>query len=119
MPDSKITSARAGRSVTLVGALVNGLLILLKFLAGVFGHSQALIADAVHSVSDLFTDAVVLFGIRIGRKAPDEKHQFGHARIETLASAVVGLALIATALYLGIKASLRKRAIPEVKGGRL
>ena len=106
MPDSKITSARSGRSVTLVGALVNGLLILFKFLAGVFGHSQALIADAVHSVSDLFTDAVVLFGIRIGRKAPDDKHQFGHARIETLASAVVGLALLATALYLGIKASL-------------
>ncbi len=106
MPDSKITSARSGRSVTLVGALVNVLLILFKFMAGVFGHSQALIADAVHSVSDLFTDAVVLFGIKVGRKAPDEKHQFGHARIETLASAVVGLALIATALYLGIKAFL-------------
>ena len=106
MPDPKITSARAGRSVTLVGALINSLLILFKFLAGIFGHSQALIADAVHSVSDLFTDAVVLFGIKIGRKAPDEKHQFGHARIETLACAVVGLALVATALYLGIKASL-------------
>lgn len=105
-PDSKMTSARAGRSVTLVGALVNGLLILLKFFAGIFGQSQALIADAVHSVSDLFTDAVVLFGLRIGQKAPDEEHPFGHARIETLASAIVGLALIATALYLGIEASL-------------
>ena len=105
-PDSKITSARAGRSVTLIGALVNGLLILIKFIAGIFGQSQALIADAVHSVSDLFTDAVVLFGLRIGQKAPDEEHQFGHARIETLASAIVGLALIATALYLGIEASL-------------
>jgi cation diffusion facilitator family transporter len=104
--DSKISSAQAGRSVTLVGALVNGLLILLKFFAGIFGQSQALIADAIHSVSDLFTDAVVLFGIRIGRKAPDEKHQFGHARIETLASAIVGMALIATALYLGIEACL-------------
>jgi cation diffusion facilitator family transporter len=105
-PDSKITSARAGRTVTLMGALVNGLLILLKFTAGIFGQSQALIADAVHSVSDLFTDAVVLVGLRIGQKAPDEEHQFGHARIETLASAIVGLALIATALYLGIEASL-------------
>ena len=105
-PDSKIASARAGRSVTLIGALVNGLLILIKFTAGIFGQSQALIADAVHSVSDLFTDAVVLFGLRIGQKAPDEEHQFGHARIETLASAIVGLALIATALYLGIEASL-------------
>jgi cation diffusion facilitator family transporter len=104
MPESKTESAKAGRSVTLVGALVNAFLILFKFLAGIFGQSQALIADAVHSISDLFTDFVVLLGLRIGRKAPDERHHFGHARIETLASAIVGLALIATALYLGIRA---------------
>ncbi|MFH1489724.1 MAG: cation diffusion facilitator family transporter [Pseudomonadota bacterium] len=95
---------RAGRTVTLTGVLVNAFLILLKFLAGKFGHSQALIADAVHSASDLFTDAVVLFGLKIGRKGPDEKHHFGHARIETLSSAVVGLALIATAVYIGAEA---------------
>jgi len=106
MPESRTQLAKAGRSVTLVGVLVNAFLILFKFLAGVFGHSQALIADAVHSVSDLFTDFVVLLGLRIGRKAPDEEHPFGHARIETLASATVGLALIATALYLGIQAAL-------------
>jgi cation diffusion facilitator family transporter len=106
MSESRIASARSGRSVTLVGALVNAILIVLKFFAGVFGRSQALIADAVHSVSDLFTDTIVLLGLKIGRKAPDEEHPFGHARIETLASAGVGLALIATALYLGIKASL-------------
>jgi divalent metal cation (Fe/Co/Zn/Cd) transporter len=56
VPDPNITSARVGRSVTLVGALVNAILVLLKFVAGILGHSQALIADAVHSVSDLFTD---------------------------------------------------------------
>ncbi len=106
MLESRISPAKAGRSVTLIGALVNGILILFKFLAGVFGQSQALIVDAVHSVSDLFTDVIVLVGLRIGRKAPDEEHPFGHARIETLASAGVGLALIATALYLGIKPSL-------------
>ncbi len=89
-----------------MGVLVNTILIVLKFLAGIFGGSQALIADAVHSVSDLFTDAVVLFGIRMGRKPPDQEHPFGHARIETLASAIVGLALIATAVYLGIEAGL-------------
>lgn len=94
------------RSVTIVGALVNIILILLKFFAGVLGSSQALIADAVHSVSDLFTDVVVLLGIGIGSKPPDDKHHFGHARIETLASTIVGIALIATALYIGIKASL-------------
>ena len=106
MLESMTEPDRSGRSVTLVGALTNAFLILFKFLAGVFGHSQALIADAVHSVSDLFTDAVVLLGLRIGRKAPDEEHPFGHARIETLASATIGLALIATALYLGIEAAL-------------
>lgn len=102
----KTSSAQAGRTVTLVGALINVLLILLKFFAGVFGHSQALIADAVHSISDLFTDLVVLIGLKIGRKAPDESHPFGHGRIETLASSMVGIALIATAVYLGIKSSL-------------
>jgi len=86
--------------------MVNGVLIMLKFAGGIFGQSQALIADAVHSVSDLFTDIIVLVGLRMGRKAPDERHHFGHARIETLASFMVGLALIATALYLGIEASL-------------
>jgi cation diffusion facilitator family transporter len=106
MTASKTSSAKAGRKATLLGLFVNAFLILLKFLAGIFGGSQALIADAVHSVSDLFTDAVVLLGIKIGRKPPDKEHHFGHARIETLASAVVGLALIGTAVYLGIEAAL-------------
>ena len=97
---------RAGQRVTWVGAVANALLVICKFVAGILGHSQALIADAVHSISDLFTDAIVLLGIRIGQKAPDEGHPFGHARVETLASAVVGLALIATAFYLGIEAAL-------------
>ena len=106
MTESKTSSAKAGRNATLLGLFVNAFLILLKFIAGIFGDSQALIADAVHSVSDLFTDAVVLFGIKIGRKPPDKEHHFGHARIETLASAIVGLALIGTAVYLGIEAAL-------------
>ena len=106
MTESKTSSAKAGRNATLLGLFVNAFLILLKFFAGIIGGSQALIADAVHSVSDLFTDAVVLFGIKIGRKPPDKEHHFGHARIETLASAVVGLALIGTAVYIGIEAAL-------------
>lgn len=106
MPDLNTVHARQGSSVTLIGASVNTALIALKFIAGIVGMSQALIADAVHSVSDLFTDAVVLLGIRIGTKEPDEGHPFGHARLETLASSVVGIALIVTALYLGIKSAL-------------
>ena len=106
MKESSISPEKEGRKVTLLGFFVNAFLILLKFLAGIFGDSQALIADAVHSISDLFTDTVVLFGIKMGRKPPDEEHHFGHARIETLASAIVGLALIGTAIYLGIEAAL-------------
>jgi cation diffusion facilitator family transporter len=104
-PETRRESAKAGRSATLRAVVVNAFLVLFKLLCGVFGHSQALIADAAHSVSDLFTDVVVLIGLRIGRKAPDEKHHFGHARIETLASAIVAMALIGTALYLGIEAA--------------
>jgi len=106
MPGSKKTSAPTGKKVTLVGVMVNTLLILIKLVAGIFGSSQALIADAVHSFSDLFTDVVVLVGLKISHKPPDKTHHFGHARIETLASTIVGMALILTALYIGIEASL-------------
>ncbi|MFC1859267.1 cation diffusion facilitator family transporter [Thermodesulfobacteriota bacterium] len=97
---------RAAMTVTLVGGFVNVFLIGLKFVAGVWGNSQALIADAVHSVSDLFTDAVAFFGIKTGRRPPDESHPFGHGRIETLATASLGIVLIGTALYLGIRSAL-------------
>ncbi|NNF98570.1 MAG: cation transporter [Desulfobacteraceae bacterium] len=96
----------AGKKVTIVGALTNTLLIAVKFAAGFFGHSQALIADAIHSLSDLFTDLIVLVGFKLGRNAPDEKHHFGHARIETMASAVVGFGLLATAIYIGVDAGM-------------
>ena len=109
----------AGQKVTWVGAVANALLIGFKFAAGIFGHSQALIADAVHSVSDLFTDVIVLIGLRIGKKAPDEEHHFGHARIETLASMVLGLSLIATAIYLGIEAGLNIYRHAEYHPNRL
>ena len=106
MPELNFKSLDAGKKVTWVGVVVNTSLIFLKLAAGIYGDSQALIADAVHSFSDLFTDAVVLIGLKFSNKPPDQTHHFGHARIETLASTIVGLALIGTALYIGIKASL-------------
>jgi cation diffusion facilitator family transporter len=99
-----IEMERAGRGVTLVGAVVNMMLALVKFVAGVMGQSQALIADAVHSISDLITDGIVLLGIKMGRREPDESHHFGHARLETLAAGTVGLALIGAASYIGAEA---------------
>lgn len=106
MRDLRAVSAREGRTVTWVGAIVNAALIILKFAAGIWGHSHALIADAFHSFSDLFTDVIVLAGLWMGRKAPDERHHFGYARMETLASFMVGMALIGTALYIGIESAL-------------
>ena len=95
---------KAGKNITYIGIGVNCLLIILKMITGIAGHSQALIADAVHSISDLVTDAIVLFGIHVGRRPPDKDHHFGHGRLETLASSLVGILLIATAVYLGYEA---------------
>jgi cation diffusion facilitator family transporter len=106
MAESNSTSVSTGSKVTIVGVIVNTSLIMLKLVAGIVGNSQALIADAVHSFSDLFTDVVVLIGLKISNKPPDRTHHFGHARIETLSSTIVGMALIGTALYIGIEASL-------------
>ncbi len=94
----------AGRRVTLIGMVINLFLIVFKFLAGIYGQSQALVADAFHSVSDLVTDCVVLVGLRMGRRAPDRTHHFGHGRLETLTSAVIGGGLLGVAVYIGSKA---------------
>ena len=104
MANSETISDSAGQKVTLVGALVNVVLIGLKLLGGIFGKSSALIADGIHSISDLFTDVVVLVGIWRGRRPADEGHPFGHGRIEALFTAIVGLSLLGTALYLGFQA---------------
>ena len=105
--ENKLSSQNlAGRNITLIGAVVNAVLIVFKLLAGIFGKSSALIADGIHSISDLFTDVVVLLGIWRGRRPPDTEHPFGHGRIETLFTAVVGMSLVATALYLGLHAAM-------------
>jgi len=103
---SSMADDRLGKGVrvTLVGSAVNLFLVFLKFTVGTVGHSQALIADAIHSLSDLFTDAVVLIGLQLGRRAPDERHHFGHGRFETLASSIIGMVLIGAGVYMGFRA---------------
>lgn len=90
--------------VTLVGSAVNVLLTVFKFVAGIVGHSAAMTADAVHSLSDLLTDAVVLFFVRISGKPEDSSHDYGHGKYETLATAVIGIALAAVSVGIGWKA---------------
>lgn len=104
MDQSLEQGGREGRKVTWLGVGVNALLVVSKLLAGIYGHSQALVADAAHSLSDFITDGVVLVGLKIGRSAPDRRHQFGHGRIETMAAFLVGVALLTAAVLLGHEA---------------
>lgn len=98
---------RDARKVTIVGAAVNIVLSVVKILAGWLGSSHALIADGIHSLSDLATDAVVLFAAKHGAKGADEEHPYGHGRIETLATVVLGIVLILVAFGIGYDAVRR------------
>ncbi|MBP5389980.1 MAG: cation transporter [Bacteroidales bacterium] len=84
--------------VTLVGSLVNLLLMALKFVAGIVGRSGAMMADAVHSLSDFLTDIVVLVFVGISARPQDESHDYGHGKFETVATMLIGLALAAAAV---------------------
>lgn len=80
--------------VTVVGSGVNFLLLLFKFFAGIVGHSAAMLADAVHSLSDFVTDIIVIVFVRISSKPEDEGHDYGHGKYETLATAIIGIVLL-------------------------
>ena len=84
--------------VTLIGSVINVVLLLFKFIAGFLGHSAAMIADAVHSLSDFVTDIVVLIFVRISGKPKDKSHDYGHGKYETLATTIIGLALLVVAI---------------------
>lgn len=88
------------KKATLVSALINTTLAILKVIIGFLGHSQALIADGIHSFSDLLCDAFVLVAAKAGNKEPDSKHPYGHQRIETLAVIVIALLLIGVGIAL-------------------
>lgn len=80
--------------VTLIGTVINAILIVLKFAAGILGNSAAMIADGVHSLSDFLTDFVVIVMLKISSKPSDKDHAFGHGKYETLATTIIGLLLI-------------------------
>ena len=84
--------------VTLMGSVVNFALLLFKFAAGILGHSAAMIADAVHSLSDFATDLIVMAFVHISSKPEDEGHAYGHGKYETLATAIIGLLLFGVAV---------------------
>ena len=108
---------KAIRRVTLAGSAINVALVAFKFVSGVVGCSAAMIADAVHSLSDLLTDAVVLLFVHISEKPQDEDHDYGHGKYETMASSLIGIALLvvgAAICYDGVV-----RIVSVARGGQL
>lgn len=94
MESEKSSREKGIYKVTIVGSIVNFLLLVFKFFAGITGHSAAMLADAVHSLSDFITDIVVIVFVRIAGKPEDKGHDYGHGKYETLATAIIGLLLL-------------------------
>lgn len=108
MKDRKMTKAPSGNGsepgsdarqrsiyrVTIGGSIINMVLLVFKFAAGILGNSAAMIADTVHSLTDFMTDIVVLVFVRLGNRPKDKDHDYGHGKYETLATAVIGIALL-------------------------
>lgn len=89
--------------VTIGGSLVNVVLLVFKFVAGVLGGSAAMIADAVHSLSDFVTDVIVVVFLRLSGKPQDKGHDFGHGKYETLATALIGGMLLAVGVMICVE----------------
>ncbi|WP_206831747.1 cation diffusion facilitator family transporter [Alicyclobacillus fructus] len=111
---------RRGSLLSYVNAVLNVVLALAKGVIGVMAHSEALIADAVHSASDLIGSVAVIVGLRIARKPPDEDHPYGHGKAELIASICVSALLIAASIevfYSSIASFFRSPHAPEWAAG--
>lgn len=86
--------------VTIIGGVANAILLIFKFIAGFLGHSSAMIADAVHSLSDFLTDIVILIFVKISNKPADKNHDYGHGKFETLATFIIGVVLLAVGIMI-------------------
>ncbi len=96
-----VTENKEIKKVTWAGLLLNIFLAVIKFILGTLGHSQAVVADAVHSLSDTATDLAVLLGLRFWSAPPDKDHPYGHWRIEMIITGFIGLGLAAVAIGIG------------------
>lgn len=105
--DTIMNREREIYKVTLVGSAVNMALLTFKFVAGIVGHSSAMIADAVHSLSDFITDIIVLVFVRLSAKPHDVSHDYGHGKFETVASFFIGLALVGVAMGIIVSGAMK------------
>jgi cation diffusion facilitator family transporter len=103
------------RNTTLVGSVLNLLLTVAKIIAGVVGKSSAMIADGVHSLSDLLTDIIVIIFVKISGKEKDEDHQYGHGKFETFATMLISFVLMIVGI--GIFWSGAKNVLDVINGG--
>lgn len=110
----KIDRQKAMNHVTLIGSVVNIILAAIKIIFGWLGQSQALIADGIHSLSDLATDILVLFAAHYSNKEADDDHPYGHRKIETLTTVALGIFLILVAFGIMIDAILRLTTTTEL-----
>ncbi len=90
--------------VTLVGSAGNMALLAFKFIAAIIGHSSAMMADAIHSLSDFITDIVVLAFVRLSAKPQDKSHDYGHGKFETFATFIIGIALVIVSIGIMVAA---------------
>ncbi|MEJ2702951.1 MAG: cation diffusion facilitator family transporter [Sedimentisphaerales bacterium] len=105
-PTKHEIAAKQIKSITYLGMALNVGLAFIKIVVGLLTTSLALVADGIHSLSDLVTDGAVLLGVRLGSKAPDQRHPYGHGRAETFSAAVVALILILVGGAMIYKATL-------------
>ena len=99
--DSRQNPQTIVNRVTSIGIIGNVILSLFKFLAGIFGHSSAMVSDAIHSLSDVLATFIAWLGIRLSMQAPDREHPYGHERLECVASLLLGTILFGTGLMIG------------------
>lgn len=103
--------AKIAMRVSTVSVAVNLLLSLFKLLAGMIGHSGAMISDAVHSASDVFSTFIVMIGVTVSGKKSDKEHPYGHERMECVASIILAVILAATGIGIGVN------GIEKIAGG--
>lgn len=100
--EKKITESKMINKLSSVGIFGNIALTVFKLIAGIFGHSGAMISDAIHSLSDVFATVVAFIGVKMSKKEPDKEHPYGHDRLESIASIFLALILVGTGIGIGV-----------------
>ncbi|MBQ4559668.1 MAG: cation transporter [Tyzzerella sp.] len=95
---------KIANTVSIVTIIGNVILSVFKFLAGIIAHSHAIISDAIHSASDVFSTIVVIIGIKLASKEPDKEHPYGHERLECVTAIILAIILFITGLKIGVDA---------------